>query len=146
MTESFKTTLRIDAMDCPTEATMLQDALRPLPGVRALDFDLLRRRLVVTHDSDDLGPVLAAIRKLGMSAVIVARPDDHVQARGATTGVSGVRRGMSSVGPPSGAPAGRSMEGRSSRGGPSMRSAQRRIAPAMCVRVSCREPGPMSKC
>lgn len=75
MADTIKTTLRIDAMDCPTEANLLKKGLAALPGVVGLDFDLLRRRLVVTHERLDIAPVLSAIEKLGMRAEVLADAD-----------------------------------------------------------------------
>lgn len=60
----------IEKMDCPTEEALLRKALEGLPGVSALQFDLLGRKLTVAHTLDDLAPVTAAIGRLGMSPVL----------------------------------------------------------------------------
>jgi len=60
----------IEKMDCPTEEALLRKALEGLPGVTALQFDLLSRKLTVAHTLDDLAPVTAAIGRLGMSPVL----------------------------------------------------------------------------
>jgi Cd2+/Zn2+-exporting ATPase len=63
-------TLRIDKMDCPTEESLIRKKLGTLPGVRSLSFNLMQRRLVVSHDLADPAPITAAIRELGMESVI----------------------------------------------------------------------------
>ena len=63
-----KTTLHIDAMDCPNEERLIRSRLRGVGGVERLDFDLVRRQLTVTHRLDDAAPVLAALASVGMNA------------------------------------------------------------------------------
>eukprot|EP01034_Spumella_vulgaris_P017632 gene17632-22483_t len=43
-------TFRIEAMDCPTEQTLIQNKLGKLAGVQQLEFNLINRILGVTHD------------------------------------------------------------------------------------------------
>ncbi|WP_241190419.1 heavy metal translocating P-type ATPase [Pseudomonas chlororaphis] len=59
---------RIDAMDCPTEQTLIQNKLGKLAGVQQLEFNLINRVLGVTHDLPDVAPIIAAIKSLGMEA------------------------------------------------------------------------------
>lgn len=59
---------RIDAMDCPTEQTLIQNKLGKLAGVQQLEFNLINRVLGVTHDLQDDAPIIAAIKSLGMEA------------------------------------------------------------------------------
>ncbi|QTT86324.1 heavy metal translocating P-type ATPase [Pseudomonas chlororaphis] len=59
---------RIDAMDCPTEQTLIQNKLGKLAGVQQLEFNLINRVLGVTHDLQDVAPIIAAIKSLGMEA------------------------------------------------------------------------------
>ncbi|WP_227698253.1 heavy metal translocating P-type ATPase [Pseudomonas chlororaphis] len=59
---------RIDAMDCPTEQTLIQNKLGKLAGVQQLEFNLINRVLGVTHDLPDTAPIIAAIKSLGMEA------------------------------------------------------------------------------
>ena len=44
-----RVTYRIENMDCPTEEALIRDRLGKLPGVTALDFNLMQRVLGVQH-------------------------------------------------------------------------------------------------
>ncbi|WP_460119947.1 heavy metal translocating P-type ATPase [Pseudomonas sp. S2_C03] len=59
---------RIEAMDCPTEQTLIQNKLGKLAGVQQLDFNLINRVLGVTHDLPGTAPIVEAIKSLGMHA------------------------------------------------------------------------------
>ncbi len=59
---------RIEAMDCPTEQTLIQNKLGKLEGVQQLDFNLINRVLGVTHDLPSDAPIIKAIESLGMQA------------------------------------------------------------------------------
>ncbi|WP_392892329.1 heavy metal translocating P-type ATPase [Pseudomonas migulae] len=59
---------RIDAMDCPTEQTLIQNKLGKLAGVQQLEFNLINRVLGVTHDLPGTAPIIDAIKSLGMVA------------------------------------------------------------------------------
>lgn len=59
---------RIEAMDCPTEQTLIQNKLGKLEGVQQLDFNLINRVLGVTHDLPSDAPIIKAIESLGMHA------------------------------------------------------------------------------
>ncbi|MGY2289230.1 heavy metal translocating P-type ATPase [Pseudomonas sp. SDO528_S397] len=61
-------TFRIEAMDCPTEQTLIQNKLGKLAGVQQLDFNLINRILGVTHDLPSTAPIVEAIKSLGMQA------------------------------------------------------------------------------
>ena len=60
--------LRIDAMDCPTEERLLRDALGKLKEVEALEFNLIQRVLRVQHRFAELQPLQQLIATLGMQA------------------------------------------------------------------------------
>ncbi|MBF6987945.1 heavy metal translocating P-type ATPase [Cupriavidus sp. IK-TO18] len=60
---------RIDAMDCPTEETLIRNKLGNMAGVAALEFNLIQRVLTLHHTLPSPEPVVAAIRSLGMQAV-----------------------------------------------------------------------------
>jgi Cd2+/Zn2+-exporting ATPase len=64
--------LRIDAMDCPTEERLIRDALGKVPAIEALEFNLMQRLLRVRHRFDDLEPLQRLIEGLGMQAVPMA--------------------------------------------------------------------------
>ncbi|WP_339481358.1 heavy metal translocating P-type ATPase [Pseudomonas sp. RL_5y_Pfl2_73] len=59
---------RIEAMDCPTEQTLIQNKLGKLEGVQQLEFNLINRVLGVTHDLSSDAPIIKAIESLGMQA------------------------------------------------------------------------------
>ncbi len=60
---------RIDAMDCPTEARLIEKALSRMTGVVQLEFHFIERTLLVRHDLADTTGLVAAIGKVGMTAV-----------------------------------------------------------------------------
>ncbi|SFW70238.1 MULTISPECIES: heavy metal translocating P-type ATPase [Pseudomonas] len=59
---------RIEAMDCPTEQTLIQNKLGKLEGVQRLEFNLINRVLGVTHNLPSDAPIIQAIESLGMQA------------------------------------------------------------------------------
>ena len=59
---------RIDAMDCPTEQTLIQNKLAKLEGVQQLEFNLINRILGVSHSLPGTEPIEKAIASLGMIA------------------------------------------------------------------------------
>lgn len=59
---------RIEAMDCPTEQTLIQNKLGKLAGVQQLEFNLINRVLGVTHNLPGTKPITEAIKSLGMHA------------------------------------------------------------------------------
>ncbi|WP_415772065.1 heavy metal translocating P-type ATPase [Pseudomonas sp. LB3P38] len=59
---------RINAMDCPTEQTLIENKLGKLVGVQQLEFNLINRVLGVTHDLPSTAPIIDAIKSLGMQA------------------------------------------------------------------------------
>jgi Zn2+/Cd2+-exporting ATPase len=59
---------RIEAMDCPTEQTLIQNKLGKLPGIQQLEFNLINRVLGVTHNLPDTAPIVDAIKSIGMHA------------------------------------------------------------------------------
>jgi len=58
----------ITNMDCPTEEALIRKRLAALPGVDALTFNLMERRLTVGHALPDERPILDALREIGMQA------------------------------------------------------------------------------
>jgi Zn2+/Cd2+-exporting ATPase len=59
---------RIEAMDCPTEESLLRKRLAGMPGVVDLGFDLMRRQLTVQHSLPSIDPIVEAVASLGMVA------------------------------------------------------------------------------
>ena len=72
-----RTILRIDGMDCPTEEKLIRAKLESFPGVSDLGFDLLARRLAVTHAAGALPPILDALRELGFEPALESEAGAH---------------------------------------------------------------------
>lgn len=70
-------TFIIRNMDCPTEEALIRKRLGSVPGIGDLIFNLMDRRLTVTHTLADEQPILDALREIGMKAVPApqAQPD-----------------------------------------------------------------------
>lgn len=81
MEESAKTMLRksifkVKDMDCPSEENIIRMKLSELGNaVVALDFDLRRRTLAVTHEEAALDRIVATMEGLGMGAKLTATAD-----------------------------------------------------------------------
>lgn len=93
MRDAVTTILRIDAMDCPTESDLLTKGLEGVPGILALEFDLLERRLSVTHTLLDNENIIDAIRKLGMEPIVLASDGKPTSAQGIDA-IASSRRGI----------------------------------------------------
>lgn len=70
--DSNRVTLRIPAMDCPTEENLIRQALADIDGIRTLRFELAARNLSVNGSQSAQESALLAIRKLGFEAEPVA--------------------------------------------------------------------------
>ena len=87
---------RVDELDCPTEERELREVLSGLPGVRGLSFDLVARRVAVTHEPGPAEPFAQAIRDAGMRPTLIEADEQASAAprlprRGLVlTGVAGV--------------------------------------------------------
>ncbi|MGX6566726.1 heavy metal translocating P-type ATPase [Cupriavidus necator] len=58
----------IENMDCPTEEALIRNSLHKIDGVKSLDFNLLQRKLKVTHSLPSSAPLLTALSGVGMKA------------------------------------------------------------------------------
>ncbi|WP_434678472.1 heavy metal translocating P-type ATPase [Pseudomonas sp. R1-18] len=76
---------RIEAMDCPTEQTLIQNRLGKLAGVQKLEFNLINRLLGVWHDLPSTDPIREAIGSLGMQADPVEEGADPAVAAAPAT-------------------------------------------------------------
>lgn len=65
--DGARATFIVDGMDCADEIRQIEDKLGHVPGVDRLQFDLMRRRLLVDGSIAE-GEVRRAIQALGMSA------------------------------------------------------------------------------
>jgi Cd2+/Zn2+-exporting ATPase len=63
-----RTTYHIENMDCPTEEGLIRDRLGKVTGVNGLDFNLMQRKLTVTHSLPSLDAVEVALADIGMKA------------------------------------------------------------------------------
>ncbi|MCA3086418.1 MAG: heavy metal translocating P-type ATPase, partial [Rhodocyclaceae bacterium] len=63
---------KIQNMDCPTEEALVRKAIGGLPGVVALEFDLINRILTVGHTLTNAGSIDTALRSIGMAGVPLA--------------------------------------------------------------------------
>jgi Cd2+/Zn2+-exporting ATPase len=75
-----RSTFYIAELCCPTEEHMIRNRLKRLPQVEELDFNLLRRELTITHDSDDVESVVEALRSIGMRPQTPATSTSQAQA------------------------------------------------------------------
>ena len=74
---SVRTVLSIAKMDCPTEEGMIRGKLAGLAGIEDLDFNLMRRRLTLTHRPEALDAALEALGSLGLEAVAESGATDR---------------------------------------------------------------------
>ncbi len=65
---AHRSVFRIENMDCPTEEGLIRDKLQHMPGVQDLDFNLMQRKLTVSHTAA-IAEVEGALHAIGMKAV-----------------------------------------------------------------------------
>lgn len=61
----------IDNMDCPTEEALVRNKLSGMEGIARLDFNLMQRKLTVTHTLPEPESIQAALKAIDMNAVPV---------------------------------------------------------------------------
>jgi len=76
---------RIQAMDCPTEQTLIQDKLGKLAGIEQLEFNLINRVLGVHHTFAGTVEIERAIESLGMKAEPLTAEDGDKAAEPSKT-------------------------------------------------------------
>lgn len=62
----------IENMDCPTEEGLIRNKLSPMPGIAQLDFNLMQRKLTVSHTLEDQAKIQAVLTSIGMQAVLLS--------------------------------------------------------------------------
>ncbi len=62
----------IENMDCPTEEGLIRDKLGPMPGIAQLDFNLMQRKLTVSHTLANHDAIQAVLTSIGMKAVLLS--------------------------------------------------------------------------
>lgn len=96
---------RIENMDCPTEEALIRNKFQGMPGVQALEFNLMQRRLTIEHQKDP-AELEQALHAIGMKAVPEipdsGRHEDAVKPavsrrKWLLLGVSGVSAGVAEV-------------------------------------------------
>lgn len=65
-----RSVLHIAKMDCPTEEGLIRDKLAGVPGIGAMEFNLVQRTLTLNHAPEALSHALDAVRSAGMDAVL----------------------------------------------------------------------------
>ena len=70
----------IDNMDCPTEEALIRNKLSTMEGVTTLDFNLLQRKLTVTHTLDKSDAIQQALIDIDMHAIPLAATAINVQS------------------------------------------------------------------
>ncbi len=64
-----QTTLKVAGMDCPDEVEMIERVLKPLPGVRGIEANLLGAKITILHDGRiTLETLIKAIGRTGLTA------------------------------------------------------------------------------
>jgi Zn2+/Cd2+-exporting ATPase len=75
----------VEEMDCAAEIALIENKLSALPAVSDMNFDIMQRRVTVSHIPGQQETIMQAIRSLGMSATIIdpdsTRKDDAPQKR-----------------------------------------------------------------
>lgn len=73
-----KSAFRIENMDCPTEEALIRSKLSTVPEVTQLEFNLIQRRLNVTH-TGAASDIHRALQSIGMQAVAIpAEPQSPI--------------------------------------------------------------------
>ncbi|MFZ6638674.1 heavy metal translocating P-type ATPase [Undibacterium sp. TC4M20W] len=62
----------IENMDCPTEEGLIRNKLSPMPGIAQLDFNLMQRKLTVSHTLEDQAKIQSVLTSIGMQAVLLS--------------------------------------------------------------------------
>jgi Cd2+/Zn2+-exporting ATPase len=78
--EGQLSSFRIEAMDCPTEQTLIQNKLGKMKGIQKLEFNLINRVLGVWHELPSTDPISDAIGSLGMQADLIEEGADKETA------------------------------------------------------------------
>lgn len=70
--ESFTLTVHVEAMDCPVERNEINDALKKIPGIVSVSFDMAHRNVSVkTMEKNFLSTLLSALTSIGYEGVLV---------------------------------------------------------------------------
>lgn len=73
--DTVRTQIRIQQMDCPTEETLIRSKLHKIVPAERLEFNLLQRVLTVEHPCSALDDIVAALASLGFTPEVQPRDD-----------------------------------------------------------------------
>jgi Cd2+/Zn2+-exporting ATPase len=65
----IRTVLRVSGMDCAAEEKIIREGFKNFIGVESLQFDLLNKKLIVTHSTND-GKLIKRLKILGFNSEI----------------------------------------------------------------------------
>lgn len=79
-----ESTFTIEAMDCPTEEQIIRNRFKGVKEVESLEFDLMNRRLTISHRFKDDAPLVAALTQVGMrpKEALPHEPSEQVPDKG----------------------------------------------------------------
>src|SRR5690554_1333849 len=69
----------ITEMDCPTEEQLIRSKLATLPEISAVEFNLMRRQLTVTHAQHAFDSIVQALQSIGFNPVQQDEPQTAMQ-------------------------------------------------------------------
>ncbi len=69
----------ITEMDCPTEEQLIRNKLATLPEISAIEFNLMRRQLTVTHAEQAFDSIVQALQSIGFNPQQQDDPQSAVQ-------------------------------------------------------------------
>lgn len=78
--KGVEATFLITGMDCPEEERLIRSKLAGMPGVFALDFNLMQRVLKVRHEPSALPAISAALASLNMDARLLDAQSEDISA------------------------------------------------------------------
>lgn len=78
--KGVEATFLVTGMDCPEEEGLIRGKLAGMPGVFALDFNLMQRVLKVRHEPSALPAISAALASLNMDARLLDAQSEDISA------------------------------------------------------------------
>ncbi|WP_300906862.1 heavy metal translocating P-type ATPase [uncultured Desulfovibrio sp.] len=78
--KGVEATFLVNGMDCPEEERLIRSKLAGMPGVFALDFNLMQRVLKVRHEPWALPAISAALASLNMDARLLDAQSEDISA------------------------------------------------------------------
>ncbi|MBF0161917.1 MAG: heavy metal translocating P-type ATPase [Magnetococcales bacterium] len=81
MSEGERMVLRVTKLCCPTEADLIRKCLSGMQGILQMDFDFIRRELIVLHHGVERRAVIAALRAVDMEPDRMAETSEGDRTR-----------------------------------------------------------------